>query len=133
MDVAALHQAEHLPREPAHLERLAVEDAGERVQRPHDVRDRPVAVAVRVGRRRALGAREHAGIRLAHHLLAVVHADEVVLKDAVVEHVLGGRTTPKAMFCAYTAHVAWLSPQMPQIRLVIWCASRGSLPFMKTL
>ena len=45
----------------------------------------------------------------------------------------GGGTTPKAMFCAYTAHVAWLSPQMPQIRLVIWCASRGSLPFMKTL
>jgi hypothetical protein len=27
--------------------------------------------------------------------------------------------------------VAWLSPQMPQIRLVMKWASRGSLPFMK--
>src|SRR6266511_2008854 len=44
----------------------------------------------------------------------------------------GGRT-PNAMFCAYTAQVAWLSPQMPQIRLVMKCASRGSLPFMNTL
>src|SRR5829696_7246044 len=44
----------------------------------------------------------------------------------------GGRT-PKAMFCAYTAQVAWLSPQMPQMRLVMKCASRGSFPFMNTL
>src|ERR1700751_6350537 len=44
----------------------------------------------------------------------------------------GGRT-PKAMFCAYVAQVAWLSPQIPQIRLVMKCASRGSLPFMKML
>ena len=29
--------------------------------------------------------------------------------------------------------VAWLSPQMPQIRLVMKWASRGSLPFMKML
>ena len=44
----------------------------------------------------------------------------------------GGRTW-YAMFCAYTEHVAWLSPQMPQMRLVMKCASRGSLPFMKML
>src|SRR5271156_3133672 len=37
------------------------------------------------------------------------------------------------MFCAYVAQVAWLSPQIPQIRLVMKCASRGSLPFMKML
>src|ERR1700735_1201825 len=37
------------------------------------------------------------------------------------------------MFCAYTEQVAWLSPQIPQIRLVMKCASRGSLPFMKML
>jgi hypothetical protein len=63
----------------------------------------------------------------------------------VVEHVLGGlaevddplserrRGTPYAMFCAYTEQVAWLSPQMPQMRLVMKWASRGSLPFMKML
>ena len=44
MDVAALHQAEHLPGAPAHLQRLAVELAGERVQRAHDVGDGAVAV-----------------------------------------------------------------------------------------
>ena len=45
----------------------------------------------------------------------------------------GGGFTPNAMFCAYTAQVAWLSPQMPQMRLVMKWASRGSLPFMKML
>src|SRR5215467_9247780 len=37
------------------------------------------------------------------------------------------------MFWLYTEQVAWLSPQMPQMRLVMKCASRGSLPFMNTL
>ena len=27
--------------------------------------------------------------------------------------------------------VQWLSPQMPQIRLLMKCVSRGSIPFMK--
>src|ERR1700747_2581674 len=44
----------------------------------------------------------------------------------------GGRT-PKAMFWAYVGQVAWLWPQIPQIRLIMKCASRGSLPFMKML
>src|ERR1700751_5004133 len=29
--------------------------------------------------------------------------------------------------------VQWLSPQIPQMRLVMKCASRGSFPFMKML
>ncbi len=45
----------------------------------------------------------------------------------------GGVFTPYAMFCAYIEQTAWLSPQMPQMRLVMKCASRGSLPFMNTL
>src|ERR1700722_13380297 len=45
----------------------------------------------------------------------------------------GGGLTPKAIFCAYTAQVAWLSPQMPQMRLVMKWESRGSFPFMKML
>ena len=50
VDVAALHEAEHLARRAAHLERLAVELALERVQRPHDVADG--AVPVLTGMRR---------------------------------------------------------------------------------
>ena len=44
----------------------------------------------------------------------------------------GGGLIPYAMFCAYTEQAVWLSPQMPQIRLVMKPASRGSLPFMNT-
>ena len=35
------------------------------------------------------------------------------------------------MFWFRHEQVQWLSPQMPQIRLVMKCASRGSMPFMK--
>src|ERR1700688_4661922 len=37
------------------------------------------------------------------------------------------------MFWFRHEHVQWLSPQIPQIRLVMKCASRGSLPFIKML
>ena len=33
MDVAAFHQAEHLARHAAHLQRFAIERAGERIER----------------------------------------------------------------------------------------------------
>ena len=35
------------------------------------------------------------------------------------------------MFWFRHEQVQWLSPQMPQMRLVMKCASRGSMPFMK--
>ena len=35
------------------------------------------------------------------------------------------------MFWFRQLHVQWLSPQMPQMRDVMKCASRGSMPFMK--
>ena len=44
VDVAPLHQAEHLARVAADLQRLAVELALDRVERPHDVADGAVAV-----------------------------------------------------------------------------------------
>ena len=90
VDVPPLHQAEHLPGAAADLQRLAVELAGERVQRPHDVADGPVAVVAGVRRLGAVGLLEHAGVGLGDHLLAVVHPDQVLLEDVVVEHVLGG-------------------------------------------
>src|SRR6478609_4227449 len=42
-----------------------------------------------------------------------------------------GGFTEYAMFWFRHEQVQWLSPQMPQIRLVMKCASRGSMPFMK--
>ena len=44
MDVPPFHQAEHLARAAAHLQGFAVELAGERVERRHDVGDGAVAV-----------------------------------------------------------------------------------------
>ena len=90
MHVPALHEAEHLSRPPADLQRLPVEVTGERVERPHDVGDR--AIAVRAGLRSlgVLRLGEHTRIGLGDHLLAVVHADQVLLEDVVIEHVLGG-------------------------------------------
>ena len=90
MDVPPLHEAEHLPRPAADLQRLAVELAGERVQRPHDVADGLVPVGLGVRGLGPVGLLEHAGIGLGDHLLAVVHPDQVLLEDVVVEHVLGG-------------------------------------------
>ena len=66
----------------------------------------------RVRRFGVVGVLQDAGIGLAHHPFAVVDADQVLLEDVVVEHVLGsfteiddplaevGGLTPYAMFCA---------------------------------
>ncbi len=89
VDVAPLHQAEHLPGDPADLERLLVDLALEGVERLHDVGDGPVAVDVPVRRVRALGAGQQPGVGGLDHRLAEVHEDQVVLEDGVVEHVLG--------------------------------------------
>ena len=62
VDVPALHQAEHLPGPAADLQGLAVELAGERVQRPHDVADGAVAVGRRsAGPRCCWPSRAHPG------------------------------------------------------------------------
>ncbi len=90
MYVPAFHQAEHLASHAAHLQSLAIERAGERIQRGHDVGDGAIAVQVGVGRIGRLRLRPYAGIGLLHHLLAEVHADQIVLKNVVVEHVFGG-------------------------------------------
>ncbi len=87
--MTALHQAEHLARVAADLQGLAVELAGERVQRPHDVADGLVPVGLGLRRLGAVRLLEHAGVGLRDHLLAEVHPDQVLLEDVVVEHVLG--------------------------------------------
>ena len=90
--MAALHEAEHLPCVPRHLQSLAVELAGEWVQRAHEVGDGLVAVRIGTGSRRVLGFGEHTGIGLGHHLFAVVDHQQVFLIDVVVEHVFRGLT-----------------------------------------
>ncbi len=90
MDVPALHQAEHLARDPRDLQRLLVDLALERVERAHDVGDRPQPVHVGTRRRRVLRPRQHGRVGLPDHRLAEVHEHQVVLEDRVVEQVLGG-------------------------------------------
>ena len=88
--VAAFHQAEHLPGGPGHLQGLPVEVALEGVERPHDVRDRAVAVHAGVGGLGVLRAGQHARVGLLDHGFAEVDEHQVVLEERVVEHVLGG-------------------------------------------
>ena len=90
VDVAALHEAEHLAGVAADLQGLTVEVAFEGVERAHDVADGAVAVLAGVRGLGRVGALEHAGVGLLDHPLAVVHPDQVLLEDVVVEHVLGG-------------------------------------------
>ena len=90
MHVPPFHEAKHLARIAADLQRLAVEVARERIERRHDVGDGLVAVNPGVGRFGFLRLLPYARIRLADHLLAVVDADEILLEDVVIEHVLGG-------------------------------------------
>ena len=87
--VPAAEQAVHLARVPGHLEGLQVEVPGERVQRPHDVGDRAVAVDVGVLGQLLLGLLQERRVRLLHHLLAEVHVRHAVVEDRVVEHVVG--------------------------------------------
>ena len=90
VDVPALHQAEHLAGHPADLQRLAVELAGERVEGAHDVADGAITMITGVRRLGVVGPLQYARVGLGDHLLAVVHPDQVLLEDVVVEHVLGG-------------------------------------------
>jgi hypothetical protein len=88
MNVPPLHQAEHLAGHPAHLQRLLVQFAAERVERRHDLADGAITMELRVRRRGAGGELRHAGVGLAHHPFAEVHARQVFLVEVVIEHEL---------------------------------------------
>ncbi len=89
MHVAPFHQAEHLPGHAAHLQSFQIEPTSERIQRVHDIGDVLIAMQICMGSFRLQRLLPHAGIGLFHHGLAEVHADQIVLEDIVVEHVLG--------------------------------------------
>ena len=89
MHVAAFHQAEHLPGHAAHYQSFAIEGSGEGIERGHDIGNGAVAMRAGVRSRCRLRFRPNLGIGLLDHLLAEVHADQIVLEDIVIEHVLG--------------------------------------------
>ena len=88
--VPAAEEAVHLARVARHLQGLEIELAGERVQRPHDVGDRPVAVDVGVRSELLLCLRQQRRVGLLDHLLAEIDVAHAVVEDRVVEHVVRG-------------------------------------------
>ncbi len=92
MHVAAFHQTKHLPRNPAHLQRLAIKRSFKRSERPHDIGDGSEAMFFGVGRFGLFRFEPDIGVCLAHHVFAKVHPDQVVLKNIVIEHELRGFT-----------------------------------------
>ena len=90
MDVPAFHQAKHLARVPAYLQRFAIEFALERIQRAHDIGDRAITVIICVRRFGLLRLFPNPGIGFFHHHLAEIDADEIVLENIMIEHVFGG-------------------------------------------
>src|SRR5271156_4239068 len=89
MHMTSFHQAEHLARHAAHLQRLAIEGPSEGIECLHDVTDGAIAMQFSMKRSSFFRLFPDTGICLLNHLLAEVDADQVVLKDVVVEHVLG--------------------------------------------
>src|SRR5215471_2096420 len=89
MNVPSFHQAEHFAGVAAYLESLAIEVAGKRVECRHNVGDSAITVIGGMRRFSLLGFFPDAGIGLANHLLAEVDSNEVILKDVVIEHILG--------------------------------------------
>ena len=87
MHMATFHQAKHLAREAAHLQSFAIKFALKRIERGHDVGDGAVAMVLRMGRRSAFRLFPNARIGFAHHHFAKIHAHQVVLINAMVEHV----------------------------------------------
>ena len=90
MRVTPAEQAVHLTRVARDVQRLQIELAGERVQRPHDVGDRLVAVDVAAGSGGRLGLGQQRRVGLLDHLLAEVHVRHAVVEDRVVEDVVRG-------------------------------------------
>src|SRR5687767_7415837 len=89
MHMPALHEAEHLARKPTDLQRFEIKLPLERIQRPHDVGDRPKPVCLEVRCLCRLRSLPYAGIGFFDDLLTEVDANQIVLKEVMVEHELG--------------------------------------------
>src|SRR5215470_276150 len=145
MNVSALHQTKHLACVATDVQRLAIKLSAEWIQSRHDVGDGSITVVSGMRRFGLLSLCPNAGFvslticsqkstptRLSWNMLWSNMYSAASPRFTIHSAIAGGRI-PKAMFCAYVAHVAWLSPQIPQMRLVMKWASRGSLPFMNML
>src|ERR1700751_5010488 len=113
MNVPSFHQTEHFTGHPADLERFAIESASERIECAHEVGDGAVSVQVCMRSIRLLGFCEDGRISFLDHLLAEVDADQVVLKDVVVEHVFGGFTEVNDPF----SHRGWTNAEGHVLRV----------------
>ena len=85
--VPPLHQAEHLAGQSAHDKAFAVKLAFERIQRVHDLTNGLVSVILRVRSLCLLRLFPNARVGFLHHLFTEIDADQVVLENAMIEHV----------------------------------------------
>src|SRR5215831_5587822 len=92
MHMPSLHETEHLARAAADGKCFAIKLAREWIQRRHDVCNGPISVDTGMRGFFALRSVPHTWIGFFDHLLAEIHADQVVLENVVVEHVLRGLT-----------------------------------------
>src|SRR5215813_7095107 len=90
MHVTSFHQAKHLTSIAAHVQSLAIELTSKRIQRCHNVGDGLVTMSLSVTGFSVLGFFPNAGICFLYHLFAKINANQIVLKDVVIEHVFGG-------------------------------------------
>ena len=93
MNVTSFHETKHLARVPADVQGSRDKTPAERIQRRHDVGDSAVSVQIAMSVLQCLfGFLPNTRICFLDHLFAEIDADQIVLKDVVVEHVLGGFT-----------------------------------------
>lgn len=86
------HEAKHLTRQATHLQSFPVEFPAEGIQSSHNFADGAITVIARMLGLGVLRFYPNSRIGLLHHLLAIVHADQIVLEKIVVKHVFSGFT-----------------------------------------
>src|ERR1700724_877612 len=92
MHMPPFHQAEHFARQPAHLERLTIKLALKWVASCHYLRYPSTPVVLWGWRLSRFCFLPNTRIGFADHFLAEIDADQIVLKNIVIEHVLGRLT-----------------------------------------
>src|SRR5260370_23586791 len=88
MHMAPFHQTEHFTGHPADLESLTIKLALKWVERGHDIRYSTIPVILGMRSFSCLGFLPDSRIGFAHHYFAEIDADQIVLENVVIEHVL---------------------------------------------
>ena len=134
--MTAFHEAEHFASHTAHLESFQIKGSGEGIESPHNIAEGAGSRVRGVpGQVRPL-TKPSGWSRL--HLLAEIHAHQIVLKDVVIGTYIPAATrltihsamaadTRKPCSARSGAGGVWLSPRMPQMRLVTESGRRADL------